>query len=84
VRACVRSVDRAVRTHRYLYGASFFSATARDAVYNSSAGGHLNNAHCVPRAVMDLVVGVHGLRLAGAKDPRDARKVSQQCARGCV
>jgi NCK-associated protein 1 len=46
----------------YLFAASFYSSAVQGAVFNSSTNGCDNNAHCMPFAVVDLVVGVAGLR----------------------
>lgn len=46
----------------YLFAAAFYSSPVQAAIFNSSTNGCENNAHCMPFAVVDLVVGVAGLR----------------------
>jgi hypothetical protein len=70
----VRFESQMPRSPTNLFRICFVVSYRRHMITFNTAGGHLNNAHCAMRAVVDLVVGVHGLRLAGAKDPRDVRK----------
>ena len=54
--------DEAWELLPFLYAAAFYSNPVTSTVFNSSANGHVNNVHCMPFAVIDLVVGVAGLQ----------------------
>jgi NCK-associated protein 1 len=57
----------------YLFAAAFYSTPIQTAIFNSSTNGCENNAHCMPFAVVDIVVGVAGLR--GNDDRKLRRRV---------